>query len=215
MKPSITEPYDGIPSIVFRKCAKSLSKPLAHIFNISLMLGEVLEVWKDSIVVAIPKTTKPRLVSEFRPISLTPTPVKVMEKFIQRKVLSWISKFHPIAPQQHGFLPGVSTTTNILDSIFDWNLALNHGCCTDLIFNDLSKAFDRVNHVKLIHRLYQVGIDGNLLKWFRSYLHERYMTVKIGGKFSDRHHCCGVPQGGALSHLLFLIYTMDFAFSHS
>lgn len=44
MKPSITEPHDGIPSLVFRKCAKFLSKPLTHIFNISLILGEVPNV---------------------------------------------------------------------------------------------------------------------------------------------------------------------------
>ncbi|KAK6054091.1 hypothetical protein COOONC_08404 [Cooperia oncophora] len=53
LKPSITEPYDGIPPIVFKKCASSLSKPLAHLFNISSLLAEVL--WKEALVTGTPK----------------------------------------------------------------------------------------------------------------------------------------------------------------
>ncbi|KAK6047772.1 hypothetical protein COOONC_14723 [Cooperia oncophora] len=55
LKPSTSEPYDGIPPIVFRKCASSLSGPLAHIFNVSFMMAEVPELWKEALVTAIPK----------------------------------------------------------------------------------------------------------------------------------------------------------------
>uniref|UniRef100_A0A183FNQ6 Reverse transcriptase domain-containing protein n=1 Tax=Heligmosomoides polygyrus TaxID=6339 RepID=A0A183FNQ6_HELPZ len=193
LKPSITEPYDGIPSIVYKKCSASLCKPLAHIFNVSLMLCEVPEIWKDSIVTAIPKTSGASCVSDYRPISLTPPPIKVMEKIINEKLLSFINRLRLIPTEQHGFL-----------------YALNQGNSIDVVYIDLSKAFDKVSHYKLLQKLHFLGIDGNLLNWFASYLDERHMTVKVGRWFSERYHCTsGVPQGAVLSPLLFLIYTME------
>ncbi|KAK6755577.1 hypothetical protein RB195_014133 [Necator americanus] len=56
LEPSVSETYDGIPPIVYKECAAILSPPLAHIFNISLSLGEVPQVWKNAIVTVIPKS---------------------------------------------------------------------------------------------------------------------------------------------------------------
>ncbi|EYC18837.1 hypothetical protein Y032_0026g1394 [Ancylostoma ceylanicum] len=210
LRPSHTETYDGIPQIVFQKCASSLSIPLAHIFNISMLLGEVPDVWKKAIVKAIPKVHGAKLLNDFRPISLLPTPIKVMEKIVREKLLSWLNRFRLIPAEQHGFLSGASTATNLADSIFDWSLAINQGKAVDVIYVDLSKAFDKVCHAKLLRKLEAVGIRGSLLSWLTSYLHKRQMTVKVESHYSDEFCCtCGVPQGGVLSPLLFLIYTID------
>ncbi|EYC16215.1 hypothetical protein Y032_0034g2863 [Ancylostoma ceylanicum] len=210
LKPSLTETYDGIPQIVYRKCATSLAKPLTHIFNISMLLGEVPTTWKHAIVTAIPKNGRAKSAPEFRPISLTPTPVKVMERIIRDKISLWLERFHVIPSEQHGFCSGASTTTNVTDSVHDWNSALNKGCTIDIIYVDLSKAFDKVCHNVLISKLEHIGIRGKLLEWIRSYLNNRQMTVRVGNDFSRSYPCSsGVPQGGALSPLLFLVYTLD------
>ncbi|EYC11317.1 hypothetical protein Y032_0051g2139 [Ancylostoma ceylanicum] len=68
LKPSSSELYDGIPQIVYRKCASSLSKPLTHLLNLSMYFGEVPNLWKEAIVTAIPKSLTANSVTECRPI---------------------------------------------------------------------------------------------------------------------------------------------------
>lgn len=174
------------------------------------MFGEVPDIWKEALVTAIPKVAGAQHVSQYRPISITCTPIKTMERIVRDKLLSWLLKCRLIPTEQHGFLPGLSTATNLVDCVYDWKLALNKGMSVDVVYIDLSKAFDRVNHDKLIHKLDRLGIRGKLLNWMVAYLRNRNSTVKVGCEFSERFSCpTGVPQGGVLSPLLFLIYTLD------
>ena len=78
-----------------------------------------------------------------------------------------------------------------------------------LVLLDLSAAFDTIDHDKLLNLLdVSFGIRGDALKWFRSYLHNRTQSVKIGESFSDSHTLkFGVPQGSVLGPILFTIYT--------
>ncbi|KAK6052623.1 hypothetical protein COOONC_09873 [Cooperia oncophora] len=115
-----------------------------------------------------------------------------MERLIRDKILGWLEKFNMIPKEQHGFLSGASTVSNLLDSLFDWQSALNNGKSVDIVFVDLSKAFDRVCHRRLLVKLQHLGISGQLLDWLRSFLNQRYMTVKVRHSFSDRHHCQSV-----------------------
>lgn len=210
LKGSNSVSFDGIPQIVYKRCALSLHKPLTMILNSSLLFSEVPEMWKKSIITAIPKVANANLVSSYRPISITPTPIKILEKLIRDKIVNWLGKRKVIPPEQHGFTSGASTVTQLADCVFDWNCALNEGHSVDVIYFDLSKAFDKVCHLKLLHKLNHIGIRGTLLNWFRSYLENRSMHVKVENSFSKSYPCTsGVPQGGVLSPLLFLIYTYD------
>ena len=188
LKPSLSEPYDGIPQVVYKECADVLCVPLAHIFNISMILGEVPQLWKEALVTAIPKCSPATSVSDYRPISITPTAAKVMEKVIRNKLQNWLIKFNLIPKEQHGLLSGASSSsaTNLTDTFHDWTRALNNGSCIDTIFIDLFKAFDKVCHEKLLVRLKLPGLSGKLLDWFRSYLYNRHFMVKLGRSF-DRY----------------------------
>ena len=88
LKPSFSLSPDGIPQAIFKECYSEITEPLAHIFNISLRLGAVPQVWKRSFVTAVPKTRNASKPSDYRPISITCTPCKLMERCIKNGVSS-------------------------------------------------------------------------------------------------------------------------------
>ena len=87
---------------------------------------------------------------------------------------------------------------------------MDKGYLNGVIFLDLKKAFDCVNHDILIRKLKLYGCSENTLCWFKSYLTNRRHMCKIGRAISqERFIRCGVPQGSTLRPLLFLLYVND------
>jgi hypothetical protein len=87
-------------------------------------------------------------------------------------------------------------------------LESNHNA--DVVYLDLSKAFDKVNHDILLHKLELTGISGKILKWVESFLKNRIQKVVINGASSAPADVqSGVPQGTVLGPVLFIIYMND------
>ena len=84
---------------------------------------------------------------------------------------------------------------------------MDEGKVTGLLFVDISKAFDSINHKVLLDKLKHMGMSERSLQWFKSYLAERRQCVFINGQTSETQRITlGVPQGSILGPLLFNMY---------
>ena len=83
--------------------------------------------------------------------------------------------------EQHGYVPNRDCTTNLLLALEDWAEALEFGYDIDVIYTDFGKAFDSVPHNRLLLKLKSLGIEGDVLKWIKSFLTGRRHRVTVDG----------------------------------
>ena len=113
-------------------------------------------------------------------------------------MVKFLTKNKVIYEGQYGFLKNRSTTDAILDFTGNVLENMNRGHFTLALFLDMSKAFESINHQTLFKKLEFYGIRGNVLSWFKSYLLDRFIKVKIRDTVSNSDVISyGTPQGSA------------------
>jgi rRNA processing protein Gar1 len=97
--------------------------------------------------------------------------------------------YQVIKTSQHGFIRGKSCVTNLLEVLNYIGSILDVGGQVDAVYLDISKAFDKINHKHLLHKLRMDGFGGSLLQWFQSYLTNRHQRVTAQGSTSTTLPC--------------------------
>ena len=99
---------------------------------------------------------------------------------------------------------------NIVRLIQSWSELLDRSNYIGAVFFDLKKAFDKVWHAGLLRKLAAAGVSGPAFSWFQDFLSARSQQTVVGASISDALPIsAGVPQGGILSSLLFIVYVND------
>ena len=195
---------------ILKECALELSTSLCNLFNKSFRSGLLPSDWKKAHIIPLHKKGPNHKKENYRQISLTSIISKTAEKIVKSRVVSFWSEHQLLNPNQFGYLEGRSTMSQLLSCYDDWCVSRNSSKACDVIFLDLSKAFDSVPHERLLLKLNRYGIDGQLHLWFRNFLTKRKQRVLIRGTFSEWSPVMsGVPQGSILGPIMFLIYVND------
>ncbi len=182
---------------------------LTKIFNISISTSTIPDIWKKSIIIPLLKPNKPANISDsYRPVSLLCPGIKILERLL----LPTLTDNLDVPVFQHGFRKNHSTVSALNEFNNQVATGFNEKRSkrpdrTVLLQIDLSKAFDMVNHDKLLKDLDETNLPPSLKRWFCCYLKGRQSQVNFRNQTSKHRNIrSGVPQGAVTSPILFNFY---------
>ena len=141
---------DGYPVLLLRETIGAVARPLAQMFTAFMSVGKLPTNWKSATVTPIFKKDPSSDPSNYRPVSQTSVYCKLMERVMVADIIAYMSQNGFITKQQHGFLRGKSTETNLLETLSDWTIAIDNKTTQTVVYVDFSKVFDTVSHSKLL-----------------------------------------------------------------
>ena len=202
--------FDGIRFTVFKSCFGVLYKSLLRVFNLSIVKGIFPDDLKISRVTPVLKGVDEKDLGNYRPLSVLPYFSKILEKIMYNRLYNHFINNNILYSKQFGFRKGHSTDHAQIQLIDQINNDFeNNGLVFD-VFIDLSKAFYTVFHQILLKKLIYYGVNGNNIRWFKSYLANRKQFLSVNNKNENfANITCEVPQGSILGLLLFVIYVND------
>ena len=174
--------------------------------------GKIPAIYKMAHISPIHKGgKKSKLKPEnYRPVSLTSHIMKIFERVIAKNIIKHLSTNKLFNKNQHGFVPGKSTQTQLLIYYEDIYESLLEGFRIDTVFLDFARAFDKVNHKILLKKVVNHKIKGKLAKWLKEFLSNRKFKVVANKSMSEEEDVTsGVPQGTVLAAILFIIMISD------
>ena len=203
MKDSCVE---GVSSGILKSGFMSNPNALAYLFEQSLKQGIFPRKWAIGYINILPKGGDKTNPSNWRPITQTCLPAKMLEKIVQKRIMLHLNRYDILNDGQFGFRAERSTQKVIFELLYDVHKSLNVKDTIGLLFLDISKAFDSLDHEILLEKLRKIRLGKNSLCWFESYLN-RVQVVRHNGLTSNQcKFQYGIPQGSCLGPTLFIFY---------
>ena len=187
---------DEIPAIFLVKTNQVISIPLMIILKKSIANGEIPEIYKMAYITPIHKGGKKckHQPESYRPVSLTSHIMKIYERIIAKNIIQHLIRNQLFNKNQHGFVPGKSTQTQLLLYYKDIYEALQEGIRIDTVFLDFARAFDKVDHEILLNKIVKHKIKGKLAIWIKEFLNQRKFRVVANNAMSEEEEVTsGVP----------------------
>lgn len=199
--------FDNIRASDLKLIKHKIATTIAHLINISVKNGIMPDKTKISIIRPIFKGGDHREPDNYRPIAILSVIDKIIERFVNNQIVNFYEVNNIYNDTQYGFRKKRSTVQLLSKMTDKINNHRNNRHHVVIIFIDFSKAFDTLKHDILIQKLEKSGIRGPLLQWFRNYLENRKLTVKVNQSYSDMLPIeIGTVQGSILGPTTFLTY---------
>ena len=196
----------------FRRLPEQTYRLMLRTLNDLWIQGVFPDVWKEAIVVAIPKPGKNRAdPSSYRPISLTSCFGKIFERMVGKR-LAWLLEHDDLLSKyQSGFRKHHSTLDHVLRLETDVRKGFKFKKSTTAVFLDITRAYDMVYRPVLLFKLHKLGIRGHLASYLFHFLTDpRPFKLRFRSLYSDQHSFeNGLPQGSCLSPMLFNVMIND------
>lgn len=170
---------DDLTPRILKELHIELTPAVTLLFQRSMELGQTPTDWKHAFVCPIYKKGARYNPANYRPVSLTCILCKLLEHIVVSNIMKHLEKNNILSERQHGFRNKRSCETQLIGLVEDLTSALDKGIQTDMIVLDFSKAFDKVSHPRLLHKLEHYGISGRSHAWISAFLADRTQAVVL------------------------------------
>ncbi len=198
---------DYIHYKILKQLPLSGKQELLALYNKSWSEGTLPDEWHEATIIPILKINKPKdSPASYRPISLTSTFIKLMQKMIKPRLCAYLEKHKKISEVQSGCRSNHSCEDHLVRLEADIKRAQNLGQTVAAVFLDLTAAFDKLWNENAIKTLNTLGIEGKMLNWLAAFLTTRKIKVRLHDATSESVETInGCPQGSVLSPILFSV----------
>ena len=177
---------DKIPMRVVKDSLPVILPSLSSIINTSFVKGTFPLLWKMAEVTPILKDGDHEQANNNRPVSLLPILSKVCEKVTLSQFMTFLESKQRLSTEQSGNKRFHSTETSLIETTDVILEGIDKQKVTAVVLLDMSKAFDSLDHRILLLKLQDIGVSSTALRWFSSYLSNRFQAVRINSELSDR-----------------------------